>query len=201
MIDLTKTLNASMEVYPGDFQFKIIENNPVRFIDDRIHSAYQIFTMKNHNGTHIDFPAHKILGGKTSSDFTLNYFINRALLLDSRNNLILPNLSFIEKNKISAILIWTGQLIASLNVQIVDFLCKMPSLKLIGTDALTVDNYKENTVHLKLLQKDILIVEGLCNLDKISQKFNKEPFMFFSIPLPLEKSDGSPVRAFVDSII
>jgi kynurenine formamidase len=50
------------------------------------------------------------------------------------------------------------------------------------------DNYP---IHGILLGNDILIVENLCNLDKIDQKFGFYSFL----PLKLKESDGSPIRA------
>ena len=55
------------------------------------------------------------------------------------------------------------------------------------------DTYGVNgyPVHDILLGNDVLIVENLCNLDKI-----KQPNGFYSfLPLKLKDSDGSPVRA------
>ena len=46
-------------------------------------------------------------------------------------------------------------------------------------------------VHDILLNNDILIVENLCNLDKISAANGVYSFL----PLKLKDSDGSPVRA------
>jgi kynurenine formamidase len=46
-------------------------------------------------------------------------------------------------------------------------------------------------VHDILLGNDILIVENLCNLDKITQIKGTYSFL----PLKLKDSDGSPIRA------
>ncbi len=83
-------------------------------------------------------------------------------------------------------------------------------VSLVGVDALNVDpTYYQNTdsdqpardlpdeaqygypVHDILLGNDILIVENLCNLDKI--KAVKGVYSF--LPLKLKDSDGSPIRA------
>ena len=81
---------------------------------------------------------------------------------------------------------------------------------LVGIDALNIDpSYQEVTdiklpanelpdeieygypVHDILLGNDILIVENLCNLDKISQIKGIYSFL----PLKIKASDGSPIRA------
>ena len=47
-------------------------------------------------------------------------------------------------------------------------------------------------IHQTLLSGGVLIVEGLINLDAISQ----EKFFFAELPLKPLQGDGSPVRAF-----
>ena len=83
-------------------------------------------------------------------------------------------------------------------------------VSLVGIDALNVDpTYYKNTdsdqsakqlpdeaqygypVHDILLGNDILIVENLCNLDKIKTVKG----VFSLLPLKLKDSDGSPIRA------
>jgi kynurenine formamidase len=76
----------------------------------------------------------------------------------------------------------------------------------VGIDALNIDasyqtamdtNYSQGDgvngypAHDILLGNDILIVENLCNLDKIKQRIGFYSFL----PLKLKDSDGSPVRA------
>ncbi len=51
--------------------------------------------------------------------------------------------------------------------------------------------YEEATTHLAFFPKDIFVVEYLCNLHLIS----KERVQFMALPIPLEGSEGSPVRA------
>ncbi len=83
-------------------------------------------------------------------------------------------------------------------------------VSLVGIDALNVDaTYGAGTdhepldadseismdsgypVHDILLGNDILIVENLCNLDKINRRIGFYSFL----PLKLKESDGSPIRA------
>ena len=83
-------------------------------------------------------------------------------------------------------------------------------VSLVGIDALNVDPTDDGSidsdpsandlpdeekygypVHDILLGNDILIVENLCNLDKIKQRKGLYSFL----PLKLKDSDGSPIRA------
>ena len=61
-------------------------------------------------------------------------------------------------------------------------------------DTISVDNLKTDSypVHNTLLKNNILIIENLTNLDKISQN----TFTFGCMPLNTECTDGAPVRAF-----
>ena len=45
--------------------------------------------------------------------------------------------------------------------------------------------------HRMFMQKNILIIENLTNIDKLPKKI----FEFTCLPLKIEDSDGSPVRA------
>jgi kynurenine formamidase len=55
-----------------------------------------------------------------------------------------------------------------------------------------VENKEELTaVHQALLRAEIVIVEGLANLDALQQ----EEVTFIALPLKLQGGDGSPVRA------
>jgi kynurenine formamidase len=64
-------------------------------------------------------------------------------------------------------------------------------ISLLGMDTLTPSTeWKE--VHLALLHKDveIVIVEGLTNLDRLPERFT-----FMGFPLNIQGRDGSPIRA------
>jgi len=55
-----------------------------------------------------------------------------------------------------------------------------------------VNDLEEITaVHRTLLGAGIVIVEGLCNLDQLTQ----EQVTFIALPLKVEDGDGTPVRA------
>ncbi|MBM3234373.1 hypothetical protein FJZ19_04755 [Candidatus Pacearchaeota archaeon] len=74
------------------------ENTPLAvFIGTKYHSGYMELRLRNHHGTHIDAPAHKIPGGKTITDYPLEKFINDAVLIDLTTAGILAR----EKREIS----------------------------------------------------------------------------------------------------
>lgn len=83
-IDLTLPLYAGMLKYSSDIELELLEAVEAGFSIDtgKVKSAYQIYLLKNHHGTHIDAPAHKIKGGKTIDQYLLERFINQAVLID-----------------------------------------------------------------------------------------------------------------------
>jgi kynurenine formamidase len=62
---------------------------------------------------------------------------------------------------------------------------------LVGMDTPTPNCIDWKIVHETFLSNNILIVEGLTNLDKL----NSEEFTFIALPLKFKGGDGSPVRA------
>lgn len=68
--------------------------------------------------------------------------------------------------------------------------------KLVGVDTLNIDSTRdpERPTHTRLLEKDILIVENLCNLDALRGK----AFRLFAVPLKARGAAAIPVRAFAE---
>jgi kynurenine formamidase len=54
-----------------------------------------------------------------------------------------------------------------------------------------VNKYEEYTTHLAFFPNKIFVVEYLCNLHLITKK----RVQFFALPIPIEGSEGAPVRA------
>jgi arylformamidase len=194
IIDISRPLRPDMPVYPGDIRFESTQFQ-AGYQGEKLMSAYILMLMKNHHGTHIDFPAHKVNGGKTSDNYSLDYFINRALILDVRQGEVKPELDLTAQ----AIILFTGKEMGYISEEFADLLLvNYPSLRLIGTDSLTVDQRGTNSaIHRKLLSKDILIVEGLTNLETAMQAYGTRIFELYTMPLALPNADGAPVRAFI----
>lgn len=68
--------------------------------------------------------------------------------------------------------------------------------KLVGVDTYNIDDTRdpERPTHSRLLEKDILIVENLRNLDRLGA----QPFQFFAVPLRAKGAAAIPVRAFAN---
>jgi kynurenine formamidase len=67
-------------------------------------------------------------------------------------------------------------------------------LKAIGFDTISPDPVTSTDLpnHNILLEKEVLIIENLTNLDQLID----HTFDFYCIPLPIGQADGAPVRAF-----
>jgi len=67
------------------------------------------------------------------------------------------------------------------------------SLKGIGIDAASFDaiDSKNLPIHNILLKEDIILIENLCNLNKLINRH----FIFCCFPLKIKDADASPVRA------
>ena len=81
LIDLSYPISESGSRYPSDPAPRITVF-PACIEAGRLKSGYTELLIRNHHGTHIDAPAHKIPGGKTIDQYELGKFINRALLVD-----------------------------------------------------------------------------------------------------------------------
>lgn len=122
MIDLTYPIRPGMFKYPGDPEIEIVETVEAGITaGGKATSGYMVHRLKNHHGTHVDAPAHKIAGGKTIDEYSLEKFINRAILVDLTTTSlldrekreiteqdILSNLDFKIYGGIGALLFYTG---------------------------------------------------------------------------------------------
>lgn len=124
IINLSYPISVNMFKYPSDPRPQVESDEAGVDEKGKILSAYAIYDrMKNHLGTHIDFPAHKIKNGKKRGDYDDVKFVNDALFVDltdrhitARKNpgITLDDLNGkmdfrrINDNDIGALLFYTG---------------------------------------------------------------------------------------------
>jgi kynurenine formamidase len=63
----------------------------------------------------------------------------------------------------------------------------------LGVDSLSADSpaaLRTNPIHPRVLERQVLLVENLCNLDRLP-----DFFIFLALPLKIRDGSGSPVRA------
>lgn len=203
IIDLSHILNDETPVYPGTVTPSIRPSNTISrdgFREKRI-------LIPSHFGTHIDAPAHILANGKTLDQLPLEHFIGLGMVMDARDLTVIdeatvsgflrgnPNLEFVviktgwEKHWRQATY-FEGFPVLSEKAAT---LLASHGIKGIGVDAISVDSVGSLSlpIHHILLERDLIIVENLCNLAQLPAS----TFEFQCIPLKIDEADGSPVRA------
>ena len=164
--------------------------------------------MSAHSGTHLDFPAHFILGGKRVDDYPIQRFILPAQVVHIKDKkAIRPSeLKNLDIKPGDALLFKTDTSISGrcvsgvfcesfvyMSLEAADF-CIERKLSLVGIDYGTVDRYddKDFPVHFKLLGNDVLILESI-NLKEVPPG----RYTLFCPPLKIKGAEGSPARAIL----
>ena len=174
IIDITHELNSETKVYEGDPHVRLEQF----FTVDNYGYAVTKLTMGSHSGTHIDAPAHVVIGGKTTKEVPLSTLIGEAVLVNEKDfRLPRGTKRVILKGTEDA----EGRLTEKSARSLAD-----AGVRLIGTDAQSIGN---DAVHKILLSEGIVVLESL-KLDKA------EPGNYILCALPLKiDTDGSPIRA------
>ncbi|MDR0388260.1 MAG: cyclase family protein [Treponema sp.] len=204
IIDLTQTLKDGMLVFPGDPCPKIKTAH-------RYDNGYfvSIVTFCTHTGTHVDAPVHRLKKKKSLTDLSADRYIGwKTLVLDfsAKKGSILTSEVCKKYDKAvkgcDAVIVRTGWAknagkkayydgFPGLDEGTVDWL-KDNNIRLVGLESPSVNPVRHLDIHKKLLENEILIIEGLVNTDRITSKYVE----LHAVPLLLDKLDGSPVRAY-----
>lgn len=195
-IDLTHKFIEDMPVYPGDTKPELKEASTV----EKDGFGHFWVSTGMHVGTHIDAPLHFIAGGKKLSEFPVEKFIGRGVLVDARDKVIDSTLlkeSDIQKGDI--VLIWTD---VSRRFRDADYYTNTPVLteefahalvaagvKMVGMDMNGPDKEPFN-VHKILLGADILIIENLTGLEQL---VGVKEFEVIALPVKFE-TEAAPAR-------
>ena len=190
VIDISQEV-YSCAVYPGDPQ-------PEKTIDRSISggSLYNLSALSRcvHNGTHIDAPYHFIDDGKTVDQIPLDSFVGECYVCRRSGELTAETAEEImaSARKVSAserIIIAGGCVVTASAAKVF----AENGIRLIGVDTQSVGpEGAPMEVHLILLSRDIVILEGL-RLDGVDEG----RYFLSCAPLNLAGSDGSPCRAYL----
>lgn len=204
-IDLSHLLNEDISVYPGTAKPSFEK----LFTVEKDGFAERKISMLTHSGTHMDAPSHLISGGKSVDLFPLDKFNGNAFCIDctdiptpeieldflkNYNSMIGKNEFIFFRTGWSAK--WKSKSYFSdfpvLSTDSAKWLSEF-NLKGVGVDAISVDpvNSKNLPNHHILLKQEILIIENLTNLNKVTNK----NFVFNCFPLNIEGADGMSIRA------
>ncbi|OAN47796.1 cyclase [Chloroflexus islandicus] len=198
--DLTRPITSGMPVYPGDppVQITPLPSPPWQI------SALHLGT---HSGTHLDGPRHRFADGAGIDAIPPERLVGPGIVIDARgyaaNAPIGPEvLAGVALPAGLMVVIRTGweaywgtdeyarhpYLSAGLAQALVD-----AGVTLVAIDAFSVDSTVDgnDTAHVALLGKNILIAENLCNLAALESGVR---YTFAFLPLPLVYADGAPAR-------
>lgn len=211
LIDLSHTIESGLTTYKGlpppiicDYlareQSKNIYKSPEEFHIAKIE-------MVGNTGTYMDCPFHRYEDGKDFSQLQLENFcdLNGILISVPFKQTLKIDLEHFQNHdlKNKAVLVHTGwdkywntdkyyTNHPYITAEAADYL-KKQKVKLVGIDSHNIDNTNFNSrpVHSTLLKSDILIVEHLCNLQKLSNTH----FKFSAVPPKIKGTGTFPVRA------
>jgi len=207
-IDLTLTISKFTPNFPGSPKLQFI---PWSTLKEDGYNLELLF-LSSHTGTHLDAPYHFIKNGAKIHQIPLDRLLGNGVLIKikkGKNQVITKNdlILFERKNgniqKHSSIIFHTEW---QKNLNSDSYFINNPGLSesaakylvskeinLVGIDSPSIDLGTNRTfiAHKILAKNNILIVENLTNLNKISSK----QFDFIILPLKLKDASGSPVRA------
>jgi len=200
IIDLSHTLCTGMPVYPGTAAPSFspagtIEKNGFRETEINFHT---------HTGTHIDAPAHFLKNGRYLDDLSLDQFTGSGTAIDLSQLLDSGHRKYDSLcRSVDFVLLYTGWSNHWENPtyqdgypvpspEVASWLSGL-NLKGVGIDTISMDASASTTFpnHSLFLNKEILIIENLCNIDQLIA----QTFTFHCYPLKLKQADGSPTRA------
>ena len=179
VIDISKSLEDGMSVYPGDPEVVIKE---VKNISQEGYAVRSIH-MNTHASTHMDFPSHFIENGKTQDDQDLNQLYGEVLVTDNfeaylpvGTEKVLAKEGFLTEERAMALV--SG------------------GIKLVGTSNDSIEEKAPYNVHKILLENDIIIVENLNLSHVVNGKYT-----FCGFPLKIQGAEAAPARVvLIDDI-
>jgi len=207
-LDLTLEISPKLPSFPGSPQPQFIS----WATNETDGYNLELIFLSSHSGTHLDAPFHFLDGGLKIDKIPLTRLICNAILCKVKKG---PNEAITKKDILefekkygnidanSTIIFATGwnknllkksyfEKNPGLSIDAAKYLASK-KINLVGIDSPNIDLGKNSSfpAHHVLLKKDILILENLCNLGKISRTH----FKLVVLPLKLKGATGSPVRA------
>jgi kynurenine formamidase len=219
VVDLTQALEEHIPNYPTHSKF--FHNLWGSYWHGGRSLTYELI-MNEHNGTHVDAPAHFISDAKPEAHITidripLTRLMGRGVRLDCRGmqegdyvsrdfvtsweaahgaleggDIVLFNFGWsahwgLRPHNQRYLEDWPG-----VSMEAAEYLLAK-SVAVIGVDTLSPDPPKAlqtNPIHPVVLEKQLLIIENLTNLERLP-----DFFLFLAFPLKIRAGSGSPTRA------
>ncbi len=187
LIDLSVLLNEATPVYPGDPPTKI---EPAGVMDRDGFLDHHI-RFGTHTGTHMDAPAHMLKDGKNLDDVPLEQFSGRGVYVRIEGEFRLGVVQKADIREGDIVIFHTGMMekymepgyfkdFPSITEDVANYLVSK-KVRIVGVDMCSPDK-PPFPVHKILLSNDILIIENLCNLERLAGK----KFQVYAFPIKFE---------------
>ncbi len=191
IIDISRTIQADMEMYPGDAGPRITR---VSGLDEGDSYNISRITLGTHTGTHVDPPLHLIRDGAGIDMLPMNTLVGNARVLDLSSINRPIEAGDIGPLEAGEIILLKGSRSAScgayLSAACARYLVDI-GIKTIGTDAISIGALDEEyEVHHTLLDAGIVVIEGLEMTD-----VEAGDYLLVCLPLKIANGDGGPARA------
>ncbi len=208
LIDFTHKISGSIPVFPGD--------NPPEIHSIETDYRETALNITSHTGTHVDAPSHMLKNGRMLDDYPIGSFMGTCLCADISAKLTdgdRGSLAITKKELAGALNVagqadfvlirtgWSKYWGQRIYIEEIPYLTNDAAvwlsglgIKGVGIDTISIDSLQSDSFenHSIFMEKEILIIENLANLDKAPLK----PFIFSCMPIHYQKADGAPVRAF-----
>lgn len=209
MLDLSKYKVHDL-THPLSEQMAGFSATTARTVDKDGWNA-QTLTIYSHAGTHLDAPYHFAVSNKTIDDYAPTVFMGKAWMvriqIEEQQQLLTVDDLGRTGGKVKpgdSLLLQTGWSKTLLQSYYRDGLprisrelaqwCVDKKIKILGVEPQSVadvNNLAEVTeIHQILLGGNVIIVEGLTNLDQIQS----EAVFLIALPLKIKGGDGAPAR-------
>jgi arylformamidase len=201
--DITRTINPSLAVWPGDtpFSAQLLMN-----MQAGASVNLTTITLSSHTGTHTDAPFHFTQDGLTTEKAPLEAYAGPATLVTVQREagpLVPADFPTLDWSKVQRLLVHStasDKPASEFPTQIVypspelaDFMARY-NIVLFGSDAPSMDHVESKTLpgHNALHRHGIAILEGL-----LLTGVPDGVYELIALPLKIEGGDGSPVRAIL----
>lgn len=189
-IDISQDV-LSCKVYPGDPK---PAGKRIMSMDDGEVYNLSAFSMCAHNGTHVDAPLHFIKDGKSIDQLPLDAFAGECYVAHHNGNVMFEDAqNILKKARVAG----AGEriLIAGKATVTADAakVFAEAGIKLLGNEGTTVGpEDAPMEVHLILLGKEVMLLEGIVLADVAEGKY-----FLNAAPLNIAGFEGAPCRAYL----
>jgi len=207
IIDLSQFINEEMPVSVGGLKIRLDFLKTM----EKDKRNVEVLTLCTHTGTHIDAPYHFIQDGMTIDKIPIVWLMSRGILIRCPKNpgekIVIDDIAeHLDSITAGDFILFDTNFERFLPKDEETYLVKYPHLDIevartlikngvraICVNTPSVDKYgdAESPVHHLLLKRNILIIENLSNLNKLSEG---REIIIIALPLKLHNTGGAPAR-------